>query len=58
MPSHRLEGMHARGSVRCSMTRWQASMAVASAAVSVSAPSPVATHLIARTIAAAYLGVA
>jgi len=40
------------------MTRWQASMAVASAAVSVSAPSPVATHLIARTIAAAYLGVA
>jgi hypothetical protein len=30
----------------------------ASAAVSVSAPSPVATHFMARTIAAACLGVA
>jgi hypothetical protein len=42
-----------RGAGRCSTMWWQASMAATSTALKATAPSPVATHFIARTIASA-----
>ena len=41
------------GSCRCSTAWWQASMAATSTALKATAPSPVATHFIALTIASA-----